>query len=96
MNFSLINLQTLKYNPATWRVPYADQIVTKDSRQLLVTYCLQFLLVVVLYPIPETGNGIAPKNYFRYFLGRLHRPQDFQFLVDGMTRILNQPVSVRS
>ncbi|KAL9073055.1 MAG: hypothetical protein Q9157_004880 [Trypethelium eluteriae] len=84
--------QTLKYNPAAWRVPYADQIVTKDSRQLLVTYCLQVLLVVILYPIPETGNGIAPKNYFRYFLGRLHRPQDFQFLVDGMTRILNQPL----
>jgi hypothetical protein len=57
-----------------------------------VTYCLQLLLVLVLYPIPEAGNGPAPKNFFRHFLGRLHRPQDFQFLVDGMTRILNQPV----
>ncbi|KAI9686753.1 MAG: hypothetical protein M1822_002812 [Bathelium mastoideum] len=88
---SLLNT-TLKYNPAAWRVPYANQIVTKDSRQLLVTYCLQLLLVFVLYPIPETGNGVAPKNFFRHFLGRLHRPQDFQFLVDGMTRILNQPL----
>ena len=31
-------------------------------------------------------------DYFRHFLGRLHRPQDFQFIVDGMTRILNQPL----
>ena len=82
--------QTLKYNPATWRVPY-DHVVFKDQRQVLVTYCLQLLLVLILYPIPESGNGPAPKNFFRHFLGRLHRPQDFQFLVDGMTRILNQP-----
>jgi hypothetical protein len=33
------------------------------------------------------------KDFFRHFLGRLHRPQDFQFIVDGMTRILNQPMN---
>lgn len=32
-------------------------------------------------------------DYFRHFLGRLHRPQDFQFIVDGITRILNQPLT---
>lgn len=35
-------------------------------------------------------------DYFRHFLGRLHRPQDFQFIVDGMTRILNQPMNTTS
>ncbi len=87
---SLLNT-TLKYNPAAWRVPY-DHMVIKDNKQLLVTYCLHFLLVLVVYPIPETQHGVTPKNFFRHFLGRLHRPQDFQFLVDGMNRILNQPV----
>ncbi|KAF1918851.1 high-temperature-induced dauer-formation protein-domain-containing protein [Ampelomyces quisqualis] len=91
---SLLNT-TLKYNPATWRVPY-DHVVFKDQRQILVTYCLQLLLVLILYPIPESGNGPAPKNFFRHFLGRLHRPQDFQFLVDGMTRILNQPLQANT
>ncbi|CAN9095610.1 unnamed protein product [Alternaria alternata] len=91
---SLLNT-TLKYNPATWRVPY-DHVVFKDQRQVLVTYCLQLLLVLILYPIPESGNGPAPKNFFRHFLGRLHRPQDFQFLVDGMTRILNQPLQANT
>ncbi|OCK84449.1 hypothetical protein K432DRAFT_320306 [Lepidopterella palustris CBS 459.81] len=91
---SLLNT-TLKYNPASWRVPY-DHVVFKDPKQILVTYCLQFLLVLVLYPIPEPGNGSPPKNFFRHFLGRLHRPQDFQFLVDGMTRVLNQPLQVTS
>ncbi|KAI9744171.1 MAG: hypothetical protein M1818_002323 [Claussenomyces sp. TS43310] len=87
---SLLNT-TLKYNPASWRVPY-NSLVFKDPKQILVTYALQFLLVVLLYPIPESGPVNTQKNYYRHFLGRLHRPQDFQFIVDGMTRILNQPI----
>ncbi|KAH8702236.1 high-temperature-induced dauer-formation protein-domain-containing protein [Talaromyces proteolyticus] len=87
---SLLNT-TIKYNPAIWKVPY-DHVVWKDPKQTLVIYCLQFLLVILLYPIPEDGRGAPPKNYYRHYFGRLHRPQDFQFLVDGMTRILNQPM----
>ncbi|EEY14121.1 conserved hypothetical protein [Verticillium alfalfae VaMs.102] len=91
---SLLNT-TLKWNPATWRVPY-NTLVFRDEKSILVTYTLQLLLVLVLYPIPE-GSGVeSQKNYFRHFLGRLHRPQDFQFIVDGMTRILNQPLQERS
>ncbi|KAK6855744.1 high-temperature-induced dauer-formation protein [Apiospora arundinis] len=86
---SLLNT-TLKYNPASWRVPY-NALQFKDPKEILVTYTLQLLLVTVLYPIPETNSGAPQKNFYRHFLGRLHRPQDFQFIVDGMTRILNQP-----
>ncbi|KAJ9290098.1 hypothetical protein DTO021C3_2456 [Paecilomyces variotii] len=89
---SLLNT-TIKYNPASWRVPY-DHVVWKDPKQILVIYCLQLLLVLLLYPIPEDGRGTPPKNYYRHYFGRLHRPQDFQFIVDGMTRILNQPMQV--
>ncbi|KAF3396112.1 Ubp5-interacting protein [Penicillium rolfsii] len=87
---SLLNT-AMKYNPAAWRVPY-DHVVWKDPKQILVIYSLQLLLVLLLYPIPEDGRGAPPKNYYRHYFGRLHRPQDFQFLVDGMTRILNQPM----
>ncbi|KAI2643680.1 high-temperature-induced dauer-formation protein-domain-containing protein [Xylaria nigripes] len=87
---SLLNT-TLKYNPASWRVPI-NTLIFKEPRELLVTYTLQFLLVILLYPIPESSTGSTPKNYYRHFLGRLHRPQDFQFILDGMTRILNQPI----
>ncbi|KAI1155745.1 high-temperature-induced dauer-formation protein-domain-containing protein [Nemania diffusa] len=87
---SLLNT-TLKYNPASWRVPI-NTLVFKDPKEVLVTYTLQFLLVILLYPIPESPTGPTPKNYYRHFLGRLHRPQDFQFILDGMTRILNQPI----
>lgn len=61
---------------------------------MLVSYCLQLLLILIIYPIPEHVRGPHSKNNYRHFLGRLHRPQDFQFLVDGMARILNQPVSL--
>ncbi|KAK4467042.1 high-temperature-induced dauer-formation protein-domain-containing protein [Cladorrhinum samala] len=87
---SLLNT-TLKFNPASWRVPY-NTLVFKEPKQILVTYTLQFLLATLLYPIPEQPGLPTPKNYYRHFLGRLHRPQDFQFVVDGMTRILNQPL----
>ncbi|KAI0459808.1 high-temperature-induced dauer-formation protein-domain-containing protein [Xylaria acuta] len=91
---SLLNT-TLKYNPASWRVPI-NTLVFKDPKEVLVTYTLQFLLVISLYPIPETSPGSTPKNYYRHFLGRLHRPQDFQFILDGMTRILNQPIQANT
>ena len=82
----------LNYNPASWRVPY-DHVVYQDPKQVLVTYSLQFLVTLLLYPIPEDKKGHPPKNYFRHFLGRVHRLQDLEFLAEGMTRTLNQPVS---
>lgn len=85
----------LRYNPSAWRVPY-DHVLYQDPKQVHVSYCLQFLLVLLLYPIPETGLDSPPKNFFRHFLGRLHRPQDFEFLVDGMLRTLNQPLQTSS
>lgn len=91
---SLLNT-TLKYNPASWRVPY-NSLVFKDEKQILVTYTLQFLLVILLYPIPEQEGHAGQKNLYRHFLGRLHRAQDFQFIVDGMTRILNQPLQANA
>ncbi|KAK2603471.1 hypothetical protein QQS21_004331 [Conoideocrella luteorostrata] len=93
---SLLNT-TLKYNPVTWRVPY-NNLVFRDSKQILVTYSLQFMLTLLVYPIPESTlpSPTPSKNYYRHFLGRLHRPQDFQFIVDGMSRILSQPLSEKT
>ncbi|TFB04536.1 Ubp5-interacting protein ftp105 [Trichoderma ghanense] len=91
---SLLNT-TLKYNPASWRVPY-NNLVFRDTKQVLVTYSIHFLLAMLIYPIPEDATSASHKNYFRHFLGRIHRPQDFQFIVDGMTRILNQPLQEKT
>lgn len=87
---SLLNT-TLKFHPSTWRVPY-NSLLIKDTKLLLVTDCVQLLLSMLLYPIPESASAPSQKNSYRHFLGRLHRPQDFQFIVDGMSRILTQPL----
>jgi hypothetical protein len=34
------------------------------------------------------------ENAFRYYLSKLHRAQDFQFLIDGIYRILSSPMQV--
>lgn len=91
---SLINT-TIKSNTTSWRLPY-DHVVRRDSKQTLVIYSLQFLLVLLLYSVPEGGSSAAPKNFYRHYLGRLHRPEDFQFLADGMTRVLSQPMEATS
>ncbi|KAK9367794.1 high-temperature-induced dauer-formation protein-domain-containing protein [Lipomyces kononenkoae] len=56
--------------------------------------------------IPEEADGLTTppgrtsqntshkhhKNWYRFYLARLHRIQDLQFLADGMSRLLNQPM----
>lgn len=99
---SLLNT-TIKFNPTTWRnLPYSANFLS-DSRQLLVSYSLQFLLVILCYPLPKDGqqvySGNIPDgetevvNQFRYYFKKLHRANDFNFMVDGMSRILQQPLS---
>lgn len=91
---SLLNT-TLKFNPASWKIPY-DHLVIGDPKHLYIASSLQFLLVLLLYPIPEESNGSTPKNFFRHFLGRVHRPEDFQFICDGLSRTLHQPLAATS
>jgi hypothetical protein len=42
----------------------------------------------------QAASVECAKNQFRYYLSRLHREQDFLFLVDGMYRILSNPMAV--
>ncbi|CAG8637960.1 14560_t:CDS:10, partial [Dentiscutata heterogama] len=152
---SLLNT-TVKYNPAGWGVPY-NHMVFADPREMLVTLCLQVLLVLLDYRSPSnrvdtasTGtndpgehNRLAPDsaienneeptspkndslretdatqevnngatnmnttsqkshlppnvdNAFRYYASKLHRSQDFQFLMDGIYRILSNPMQANN
>lgn len=78
----------LKYNPATWRVP-VDMSLGTDAKPSLVTLSLQLLDVLLLYTVPD-----GETNAFRKALSRLHRAEDFQFIQQGITLVLTQPVSV--
>ena len=46
------------------------------------------MLVLIIYPVPN-----EQPNAFRKSLSRLHRAEDFQFIQQGITLILTQPVS---
>jgi High-temperature-induced dauer-formation protein len=84
----------MKYNPAGWHLPYEHYVIS-DPKRLLVTYSLQTLLVLLTHDIqPEnaTPTEHPQKNMYRFYLGKLHRTDDFQFLVDGINRLLSLPI----
>jgi hypothetical protein len=90
---SLLNT-AMKYNPAGWHLPY-EHYVLSDPKKLLVTYSLQILLVLLTHDIqPDntTPTSAPQKNMYRFYLGKLHRTDDFQFLVDGINRLLSLPI----
>ncbi len=103
---SLLNT-TMKFNPTTWRtLPYSSSFVS-DAREILVSYSLQLLLVLLSYPLPKIGDQIiyagsipegeiAMVNQFRHYYKKLHRSNDFSFLVEGMSRVLQQPIQASS
>ncbi|KAI8878046.1 hypothetical protein K501DRAFT_259354 [Backusella circina FSU 941] len=88
---SLLNT-CCKYNPMGWSVP-CHSLLFIDPRGELMAICLRALLVVLDYTttIPKQVNGID-ENIFRYYLSKLHRAQDFQFLIDCIYRILSNPM----
>ncbi|QSL64937.1 hypothetical protein MERGE_002241 [Pneumocystis wakefieldiae] len=91
---SLLNT-VINYNPPKWQIFY-NQIVSLDSKQLLVSYCLQILLIFLDYQIPSLLdieksqiNEIPVNKYCMYF-GKLHHKNDIEFLYNGINRILTQ------
>lgn len=47
-----------------------------------------------LSPTQNDGQVESSDNIYRYYLSKLHRAQDFQFLIDGIYRILDNPMQV--
>ncbi|KAJ7098145.1 high-temperature-induced dauer-formation protein-domain-containing protein [Mycena belliarum] len=88
------------------KLPY-NHLVFKgeDPRSSLVGICLQVLSVLLDFqsgPARDklTGNDenissapTARTNAFRYFLMKLHRTQDFAFVLDGIAGILEQQMA---
>lgn len=88
---SLLNT-TLKYSPG-WKVPY-DHMIISDRHRQLITYSLQYLLVLLVYPVPEsvTAEKQQARNIFRYLCGKIHKTEDLQFIADSLAKMLSQPI----
>ncbi|XP_071577781.1 protein HID1 [Temnothorax nylanderi] len=90
---SLLNT-VCAYDPVGYGVPYNHLLFT-DSLEPLVDVALQILIVTLDHdttggaPLEEGAIG---DNLFINYLSRIHRDEDFQFVLKGITRLLNNPL----
>ncbi|KFD57595.1 hypothetical protein M514_01698 [Trichuris suis] len=93
---SLINV-IFSYDPIGYGVPY-NHILFSDSQGPMVEVALQ-LLVAALDQTSNESTGISDddnlmshENYFVNYLSRIHRDEDFEFMLNGFSRLLNNPL----
>lgn len=81
------------YNPLGCRVPY-NHLVFSDSRESLVEVSLQILITAldIQDGAWEEESPSVPDNLFINYLSRIHREEDFAFVLRGFTRLLNNPL----
>lgn len=73
-----------KYNPSSWLVnPVGD-----DARARLVQLSLQLLILLIVHSSIEPEE----RNEYRHQLGRIHKPEDLQFIHQGITTALQSMV----
>ncbi|XP_011494893.1 PREDICTED: protein HID1 isoform X2 [Ceratosolen solmsi marchali] len=90
---SLLNT-VCAYDPVGFGVPYNHLLFT-DSLEPLVDVALQILIVTLDH---DTNSGVnedevvVGDNLFINYLSRIHRDEDFQFVLKGITRLLNNPL----
>lgn len=92
---SLLNT-VCAYDPVGLGVPY-NHLLFSDSLEPLVEIALQILIVTLDHDTnttnaSDTEENSAPDNLFINYLSRIHRDEDFQFVLRGITRLLNNPL----
>ncbi|XP_077979763.1 protein HID1-like isoform X1 [Glandiceps talaboti] len=102
---SLLNV-VCAYDPIGYGVPY-NHLMFNDFREPLVEVAAQLLVVTLDHDsgqsqtvtLDGTANGTAveagegiPDNLFVNYLSRIHREEDFHFILRGLTRLLNNPL----
>ncbi|XP_033630552.1 protein HID1-like isoform X1 [Asterias rubens] len=99
---SLLNV-VCAYDPVGFGVPY-NHLMFADHREPVVEVASQILVVTLDHDtvhsqVPSTvdaadeGNeGGVVENLFVNYLSRVHREEDFHFILKGLTRLLNNPL----
>ncbi|KAF9483787.1 hypothetical protein BDN70DRAFT_851104 [Pholiota conissans] len=94
---------TITIGTIAGRLPY-NHLVFKgeDPRTTLITTCLQVLCVLLDFQSGAARDHVADgqinaptakTNTFRYFIMKLHRIQDFEYLFDGIMSIMEQQIA---
>ncbi|KDR13834.1 protein HID1 isoform X2 [Zootermopsis nevadensis] len=91
---SLLNT-VCAYDPVGLGVPY-NHLLFSDSVEPLVDTALQILIVTLDHDTsgsaPEGEEASVPDNLFINYLSRIHRDEDFHFVLRGFTKLLNNPL----
>ena len=81
------------YDPVGRGLPY-NHLLFHDSRESLVEVALQIIITAL-----DSQDGgweddatAVPDNLFINYLSRIHRDEDFSFVLRGFTRLLNNPL----
>ena len=78
------------YQPSSV-LPY-NHLLWADSKEKLVEISLQ-VLIVTLDDYKGNHSDSPPDNLFINYLSRIHRDEDFQFILSGLTRLLMNPLT---
>ncbi|XP_063315105.1 protein HID1 [Pelobates fuscus] len=104
---SLLNV-VCAYDPVGYGIPY-NHLLFWDSREPLVEVSAQLLIVTLdSDPTTNSGPSMdgtttstamdesespVPDNLFVNYLSRIHREEDFQFILKGLARLLLNPLT---
>ncbi|CAD5221855.1 unnamed protein product [Bursaphelenchus xylophilus] len=88
---SLLNI-VCSYDPVGYGLPY-NYLLVGDSREPLVQTALHVLIVCLDRDSqPSNDETGYVENFFVNYLSRLHRENDFEFILKGISRLLNNPL----
>ncbi|XP_062330142.1 protein HID1-like isoform X1 [Osmerus eperlanus] len=102
---SLLNV-VCAYDPVGYGIPY-NHLLVSDYREQLVEHAVQILIVTLEHEatvaLPdvdpsdspstmEEQEPVGPDNLFVNYLSRIHREEDFSFILKGLARLLTNPL----
>ncbi|KAJ8251449.1 hypothetical protein GJAV_G00221470 [Gymnothorax javanicus] len=102
---SLLNV-VCAYDPVGYGIPY-NHLLFADYREQLVEHAVQILIVTLEHgpPVMDTSSSppsspsstdeqesVGPDNLFVNYLSRIHRDEDYNFVLKGLARLLTNPL----
>jgi hypothetical protein len=88
---SLLNV-VCSYDPVGYGVPY-NYLLMADCREPLVQASLHLLIVCLDRDAQlSTDESGYVENFFVNYLSRIHRENDFDIVLKGISRLLNNPL----